>query len=52
MSEQEEKVQSQLEAPRREVDIALEEIQRGEAIEGPLAIEKAKAEFRRLTGRL
>lgn len=38
-------------ALRSEVDIGIAEIERGEAIPGPMAVEQARAEFRRLTGR-
>ncbi|HEX2077399.1 MAG TPA: type II toxin-antitoxin system ParD family antitoxin [Longimicrobium sp.] len=43
--------EARLEALRRDVDVGIAEIERGEAIPGPLAVEQAKAEFRRLTGR-
>jgi antitoxin ParD1/3/4 len=42
---------ARLEALRRDLDIGIAELDRGEGIPGPVAIEQAKAEFRRLTGR-
>jgi antitoxin ParD1/3/4 len=42
---------ARLDALRRELDPATAEFERGESIPGPIAIEQAKAEFRRLTGR-
>jgi antitoxin ParD1/3/4 len=42
---------ARLKALRRELDPAIAEFERGESIPGPIAMEQAKAEFRRLTGR-
>jgi antitoxin ParD1/3/4 len=43
--------EARLEALRAQLDPAIAEYGRGESIPGPLAVEQAKAEFRRLTGR-
>lgn len=43
--------EAKLEALRAQLDPAIAEFERGESIPGPLAVEQAKAEFRRLTGR-
>lgn len=42
---------AKLDALRAGIDAAIAEVERGEAIPGALAMEQAKAEFRRLTGR-
>ena len=51
LSQRDEAHLARLEALRREVDIGIAEIDRGEGIPGPIAVAQAKAEFRRLTGR-
>lgn len=51
LSREDAEYEARLEALRREVDVGIVEIERGESIPGPLAVEQAKAEFRRLTGR-
>lgn len=43
--------EARLKALRARVDPAIDEFERGESIPGPLAVEQAKAEFRRLAGR-
>ena len=43
--------EAKLAALRSAVDVGIAEIERGEVIPGPIAVEQARAEFRRLTGR-
>lgn len=43
--------ETRLVALRNAVDIGIAEIERGELIPGPLAVEQARAEFRRITER-
>ena len=51
LSEEKQEYQAKLGTLRSAVDIGLGEIERGEAIPGPLAAQQVRAEFRRLTGR-
>lgn len=51
LSAEEEEYQNKLSALRSAVDIGIAEIERGEAIPGPIAAQQIKDEFRRMTGR-
>ena len=51
LSREDQEHQAKLMALRSEIDVGIAEIERGEAIPGPIAVEQARAEFRRLTGR-
>jgi antitoxin ParD1/3/4 len=51
LSRDDQKHQARLEALRAQLDPAIAEYERGESIPGPLAVEQARTEFRRLTGR-
>ncbi|HYW14357.1 MAG TPA: type II toxin-antitoxin system ParD family antitoxin [Longimicrobium sp.] len=51
LSREDREHQARLEVLRAQLDPAIAEYERGEFIPGPLAVEQARAEFRRLTGR-
>lgn len=52
LSREDQEHQAKLMGLRTEIDVGIAEIERGEAIPGPIAVEQARAEFRRLTGRV
>lgn len=51
LSQRDEEDEAKLAALRADIDIAIEEIERGELTPGPVAVARARAEYRRLTGR-
>ncbi|HEY0020508.1 MAG TPA: type II toxin-antitoxin system ParD family antitoxin [Longimicrobium sp.] len=51
LSREDQEHQAKLVALRSEIGVGMAEIEGGEAISGPIAVEHARAEFRRLTGR-
>jgi len=51
LSRDDQEHQAKLSALRSAIDAGIAEIERGEAIPGPIAVEQARSEFRRLTGR-
>lgn len=51
VAREEQEYAARLEALRAELDPAIAEYKRGELIPGPLAVEQARAELRRLAGR-
>ncbi|HEV3052065.1 MAG TPA: type II toxin-antitoxin system ParD family antitoxin [Longimicrobium sp.] len=51
LNERSEEDAAKLAALRADIDVAIGEIERGELTPGPVAVERARAEYRRLTGR-
>lgn len=51
VAREDEAYEARLEALRAKLDPAIAEYERGEIIPGPLAVEQARAEIRRLAGR-